>query len=63
MEYICSQHDDLEYGQCLYTACESAGIHSTDRDYLWGSHGVQMVSTNARAVYDHHRLFAGDVDT
>ena len=37
-------------------------IHSTDRDYLWGRHGVQMVSTNARAVYDHHRLFAQDAD-
>ena len=24
--------------------------------------GVQMASTNARAVYDHHRLFAQDAD-
>ena len=62
MEYICGQHDDLEYGQSLYTAWEFAGIHSTGRDYLWGRHGVQMFSANARAVYDHHRLFAQDAD-
>ena len=62
MEYICSQHDDLEYGQSLHTAWEFAGIHSTDQDYLWGSHGVQMVSTHARAVYGHHRLFAQFAD-
>ena len=29
MEYICGQHDDLEYGQSLYTAWEFAGIHGT----------------------------------
>ena len=62
MEYICGQHDDLEYGQSLYTAWEFAGIQGTDRDYLWGSHGVQMVSSHAQTVYDHHRLFAQDAD-
>ena len=38
MEYICSQHDDLECGQSPHMAWEFAGIHSTDRDYQWGRH-------------------------